>query len=495
MNEKSDLTASLLFVCNPLSEGSLFFLKESPTPQAQMNYPGYDYRFVDKHVFMAGGGLSAADLRMDDYMPAYGSAVGIASGGMTAALRVLHDYHTSIRRFKPEIDSFVMSNTWGDRSRDSRMSEAFLMAELEVAAQTGIDILQLDDGWQQGATSNSVISGGVWSGYYDHQDNFWQVNKERFPNGLDSVVQRAKELGVKLGLWFSPDSSSNFANWQLDAETLMHLHQAFGINYFKLDGINIQSKAGEVNLVSMMKHVIHKSEASVYFNLDTTAQIRLGYYGRNQYGCLFLENRYTDYPNYFPHYTLRNLWMLSKYVPVRKLQMEFLNVERNQSLYGVDPLSPASCGFAYAFGVTMASNPLAWMELSGLSEENQQLLTVMLSAYRRLQVELLEGTVLPIGEEPSGFGWTGFQSLHTSSNKGMLVIYREHSASENHSFNLWELYGHELKLDCMIRYESGVWSGDGTAPVESFQLQPDHIGRYHFKLHQPFSFAIYRYQT
>ena len=55
------------------------------------------------------------------------------------------------------------------------------------------------------------------------------------------------------------------------------------------------------------------------FNLDATAGRRAGYHMLNRYGNIFLENRYTDWGNYYPYHTLRNLWMLSKYVPAEIL--------------------------------------------------------------------------------------------------------------------------------------------------------------------------------
>ena len=42
----------------------------------------------------------------------------------------------------------AMSNTWGDRNRDSRICEAFVMKEIDAAAELGLDIVQIDDGWQ-----------------------------------------------------------------------------------------------------------------------------------------------------------------------------------------------------------------------------------------------------------------------------------------------------------------------------------------------------------
>ena len=56
-----------------------------------------------------------------------------------------------------------------------------------------------------------------------------------------------------------------------------------------------------------------------------TAGRRWGYHYGNEYGNIFLENRYTDWGNYHPHWTLRNLWMLARTVPPQNLQIEFLN--------------------------------------------------------------------------------------------------------------------------------------------------------------------------
>lgn len=67
----------------------------------------------------------------------------------------------------------------------------------------------------------------------------------------------------------------------------------------------------------------------------------------NEYGNVFLENRYTDWQNYYPYWTLRNLWMLSKYVPAERLQIEFLNKWRNAGKYAGDRFAPANYGFGY----------------------------------------------------------------------------------------------------------------------------------------------------
>ena len=88
---------------------------------------------------------------------------------------------------------------------------------------------------------------------------------------------------------------------------------------------------------------------------------RGGYHYFNEYGNLFLENRYTDWQNYYPYTTLRNLWMLSKYVPAAKIQIEFLT---NGGMLTNTRGYVWTCyySFDYLFAITMAAQPLAWFE-------------------------------------------------------------------------------------------------------------------------------------
>lgn len=93
-------------------------------------------------------------------------------------------------------------------------------------------------------------------------------------------------------------------------------------------------------------------------NLDVTAGRRGGYFSYSKYGNIFLENRYTDWQNYYPYWTLRNIWTISKYVPAERLQIEFLNNDRNTEKYGDDPFAPAKYDIRYLFATTMAAQPL-----------------------------------------------------------------------------------------------------------------------------------------
>jgi hypothetical protein len=114
--------------------------------------------------------------------------------------------------------------------------------------------------------------------------------------------------------------------------------------------------------------------------------------------------------------------MLSKYVPAAHLQIEFLNKWRNQSIYGFDKFAPKNYSFDYLFAITMMAQPLAWMEATGLPQEAFAT-SKLINTYKTIQHRLHQGVILPIGDEPSGAAYTGFQSLQPQ--KGYFLIFRE----------------------------------------------------------------------
>ena len=484
--ESRYVRGNLLFAEDPLAAEGMIVVKEGPTPLACQGTVRSDFYIKGNNLFTVGWGFGAGEMERTDCLSAYGSSVILWEGEQEDAFRALWDYHEALHVFQPQKDAFIMSNTWGDQSCDGRIGEKFLMEELKEADRLGITLYQIDDGWQKGTTSNSVNAGGVWNGYYDADTEFWTVNPIRFPNGLEPVTEYARRLGIRLGLWFSPDSTQDFKNWERDVETLVGLHRRYGITAFKMDGVKLSSKVGEENLTRLLRGVQKATEGKVFFNMDVTAETRSGYFGRIHYGSLFVENRFTGkfgaWPNYYPHRTLRNLWMLSRFLPSARLQMEFLNVERNEELYGEDVLAPARCGMEYSFAVTLCANPLAWMELTGLSEEEKEILTGLITRYRAFQTDLLSCRVIPIGEEPDGVAWTGFQAA-SPDGTGYLEIIRELDGRDSYRFRLQQL------RDCRLKLENLMGCGG------QHEVEVDNGGYAVFTLKEPVSYALYRYRT
>ncbi|SDG75416.1 Melibiase [Pedobacter terrae] len=430
---KKGYRGNLLFAHNQEKEAGFFFLKEAPASSVQLAYGGQDFTTEFGHFAVNGLGLIARDIRVDEWRKAYTVVLGVYSGKEFNQLQALRGYQKTIRRNEPQRDEMVMMNTWGDRSQDAKVNEKFSLLELEAAAKLGITHFQIDDGWQQGKSPNSALAKGSFKNIWDNP-NYWKPDMAKYPNGLSPVVKRGKTLGIEICLWFNPSIQQDYADWEKDASAMVGLYRMYGIRTFKIDGLSIPNKQSEINLTKMFNMVLSETENQAVFNLDATAGRRGGYHLFTEYGNIFLENRYTDWQNYYPYWTLRNLWQLSKYVAPEKLQIEFLNKWRNADKYGQDPFAPSSYTFEYLFAITMAAQPLAWFEGTGLPKEALQL-GESIAKYKKVQHDFHQGTILPIGDEPSGKSWTGFQSIQ--KDRGYFIVFRENTPDETGILETW----------------------------------------------------------
>ncbi len=410
------IEGNLLFADDLAGETGFFLLKEAPNGKSQVNYPGYDFSVSNKELSIPFSGFPH---QSDDetWIKGYTITTGI---GKEEGLR---SYLKNSVNYDPAVYEMVMMNTWGDRGQDGKISEQFILRELETAAKLGISHFQIDDGWQQGLSANSANkSGRLWDAWTP--DN-WQLNKERFPNGWTAILKKAKEKNISLGLWFHPSNENSYARWETDAGIIINLYRETGIRYFKIDGVEIPDKNAEINLRRFFEKVKQETNGQVFFNLDLTAGTRGGYFMFRNAGNLFLENRYTDWGNYYPFHTLRNLWTLANYFPPEFLQVEFLNKWRNPDKYPAqDPFAPSRYKLDYLFAITMAGQPLAWFEATGLPD-HAFADPELIRKYRAVQQDFHAGQVFPVGDEPSGRSWTGFQSI--GPEHGYLLIFRENT--------------------------------------------------------------------
>lgn len=159
---------------------------------------------------------------------------------------------------------YIYYNTWNYQERNryfngrpylETMHYAQMMAEVEIAHRLGVDVFVIDTGW-----------------YVKTGD--WQVNRERFPEGLQQVRRKLEGYGMKLGLWFNPTVAALTSRlfrehpefqmtrageplwqgpiWETEEstsmclasgyadeyiETMVRLHEELGVSYFKWDAV------------------------------------------------------------------------------------------------------------------------------------------------------------------------------------------------------------------------------------------------------------------
>lgn len=468
---------NMLFALNNENEQGFFILKESPSSLAQLKYPSADYLASFGKVKVIGLGIDENDIGEDKWTRGYSTVFGLFSQNEYSALTNLKSYQSKIRKVIPGRDEMIMMNTWGDRGVGKRINEEYILSELKLCHRLGITHFQIDDGWQTGK-SPATTEGGSFDNIWD-RPGYWTPDRGNFPNGLKFVVEKGRDLGIEVCLWFNPSYSNSYADWLQDANVLISLNRKYGIRTFKIDGLRIHNKLSEERVDSLLSTVSKALNHDVVFNLDVTADKRFGYLFRNSFGNIFLENRYTDFGNYYPYWTLRNLWTLSKYVPSRNLQIEFLNKWRNRDKYGNDLFAPANYDFEYLFAITMMAQPLAWMEAHNLPEEAFALKPVM-DVYKEIQYDLHSGAIFPIGDIPSGKSWTGFQSIH--DGYGYFLIFRENNRNKSVQLHTWLKPGTDVILERIL--------GEG----DNFQAKTGEDGQISFKLVAENSYSLYKYK-
>lgn len=421
---------NLLIGKDLVSGNQIFILKEAPNTKSQINYPEFDFIASNKAVNVAFSGFETKNTSKD-WIKGYTVTVGV--GGNEDILFSLRNYLKKSTSYGRDTHEMILMNTWGDRGQDGKISEKFILNELENAKKLGITHFQIDDGWQQGISKNSADkTGNLWDAWTAKD---WEPNAERFPNGLSKIIKSAKEKNIELGLWFHPSNHANYQTWKQDADIVIDLYKKHGVKYFKVDGVVISTKQAETNFTKFLEEVKTKTNGEVFFNLDLTANIRGGHFMFRYAGNLFLENRYTDSGRYFPFHTLRNLWMLSAYFPPEFLQIEFLNKWRNPDKYASDdPFAPKNYDFDYIFAITTFAQPLAWLETANLPDEAYKL-SVFINKYKTVMSDIHNGTILPLGEMPSGNSWTGFQSS-LNNNEGYIIVFRERNKNDIYELKL-----------------------------------------------------------
>lgn len=93
-----------------------------------------------------------------------------------------------------DIERPVLLNNWEATYFD--FNEEKLVSIAKKAKEAGVELFVLDDGWF-GKRDDDKSSLGDWF-----------VDKAKLPNGIEGLVKKVNDMGLKFGLWFEPEAIS-----------------------------------------------------------------------------------------------------------------------------------------------------------------------------------------------------------------------------------------------------------------------------------------------
>ena len=449
-------------LCLEAGDEGLCLVKES---HKCVNQPGVKTgAFVcdDAGVSVTGLGLGPEDLLTERFRECWATWCVVYSGGADSRELALKRFDRRRYPIDPARDVYILANTWGSSPSGDEAKKAAceenVLREIASQADLGIDVQQIDDGWQ----GNGY---GAWRPTPDHG---------RYPAGWAKVRAEAERQGVALGLW---------AAWGIGRDDLVWNHDHGGFRYYKLDFAKLNTYDKLEGLMRKVRALIEHSGHRVRVNWDVTENPpRVGYYFGREYGNIYLENRKPERPEhvvYTPYLVLRDAWHVAKYVNLNKFQVTVQNIDR------VNP--QASDAHAhnhpYCVAITLMGSPIFFQQTQFYTEAARRQIRPLLAAYKRHRREMFEGYVLPIGDEPDNSGWTGFQCHLPGKDVGYLTLFREIENLETERvLRLRFLAGRTLEIE-------NLTAGDTQT------LSLDAAGRGRFRIDKPSDFRFLRYKA
>jgi len=88
----------------------------------------------------------------------------------------------------------VIYNSWEAQYYNVNEQQQYEL--IKVAKDLGVELFTIDDGWFRGRTDGRSQSGL----------GNWDVDKNKFPNGLTPVIKAVHDAGMKFGLWVEPEN-------------------------------------------------------------------------------------------------------------------------------------------------------------------------------------------------------------------------------------------------------------------------------------------------
>ncbi|MFF8731321.1 alpha-galactosidase [Streptomyces sp. NPDC015171] len=114
-----------------------------------------------------------------------------SDGGFGGASRTWHAYQRAHVIPGADRDRPVLFNSWEATTFD--ISEKQQAALARRAAEIGVELFVVDDGWFGARTSDHAGLGD------------WTPNPDRFPHGLKPLADQVHGLGMRFGIWVEPE--------------------------------------------------------------------------------------------------------------------------------------------------------------------------------------------------------------------------------------------------------------------------------------------------
>lgn len=406
-------------------EQGVCVVKESPKcVNQQAHYTGSFYSGPEG-LGVTGWGLTPDEIVPDRYRECWATWTIVWDKGNDGLQLALKQFDRARYPVFPERDLFILSNTWGPADPDGARftEEDYLLKEIPALAKLGVDVMQIDDGWQKGGRFNDA------HGF-----------SPKYKNGWNDIKAQADKYGLRFGLWVTAKLSTT--------EELNKNVDELGFVSWKADFDHLANRADYEARIRKYRDVLKHSWMKTQFTLcPEYDDPRYGWYYCKEYGSIYFQNIQESLPAHLtmvPYQVLRQHWLMSKYFNTNKLQVMLQNPKRTNPERSDAP--QYSHSYCFAMGVPFV--PCFFQSAQYLDPQGQEELKNFIALYKKHRQAIFDCYTFPVGDKPDNQSWTGFQMVNSADDNGYLLIFRElHNPTPFRSIQLKFLAGKTIVIE------------------------------------------------
>jgi hypothetical protein len=440
-------------------EDGICVVKESPKCVNQQAHNTGSYYSGPNGLAVTGWGLTPDEIVTDRYRECWATWTIVWTDGNDGMQMALKQFDRARYPVFPERDMFILSNTWGPANPggDQFTEQDFLMKEIPALSKLGIDVMQIDDGWQKGAGSSEA---------HDFSP--------KYKNGWKDIKSEADKYGLRFGLWVTAQlSTTEEMNKNLDE---------LGFISWKADFDHLSSRNDYEARIKKYRDVMKHSWMKTQFTLcPEYDDPRYGWYYCKEYGSIYFQNIQESLPAHLtmvPYQVLRQHWQMTKYFNSNKLQVLLQNPKRTNPERSDAPQHSHS--YCFAMGVPFVS--CFFQSAQYLDPQGQEELKNFISLYKKHREAIFNCYTFPIGNKPDNESWSGFQMINEDEkSSNYLLLFRElHNTQAEKPVQLKLLAGKTIRL---TNIETG----------KSWMQKISSDGKATFKIKAPASYLFLQY--
>ena len=406
----------------------------------------------------------------------------LSRSGIGKASRDIAEWALKYQLKDGEKDRLTLLNNWEATGPD--FNEKILGEWMHEAKDLGVDMFLLDDGWFGNKYPRTDDRRGLGD---------WEPTRSKLPNGIPGLVKKAKEAGVKFGLWVEPEMVNPKSElFEKHPEWAIHLPNREPYYYRSQLVLDLSNPKVQDYAFGVVDNILKENPDIAYLKWDCNSPITNIYspYLKDKQNHLYINHvrglynilqRVTDkYPHvemmmcsggagrcdyeglkYFSEFwcsdntdpvdRLYIQWNFSKFFPIKAMAAHVTGWNKNASIkFRTD----VAMMFKFGFDIS----------LKELSNEEREFCKTAVKNYNSLKDVILNGNFYRLVSPYEG---QHTSVMHVSRDKNRAVLY---------AYDLFPLFGDKLRciklegLEPMKKYlveEINLMPGVTSTPDEN----------------------------